>query len=360
MRVDSRSRRRVSLTLVLVVALLASSCGGGASQPGGAGAPGGTAADDGFDVDDAIDQLLDDVFGGGGGGGGGRGEQEDTTPLQTSPVNLTVWNYGFEIEIIDAELSQQRRTGAGVLVHTLKVNARFTNQSTDPGHLRGGVFTVAQGGNAYVLDGSGSSLPQVPGGLSTTGHLQFTVQDPFDLNSATLLIGGGPDNEARVPLGPQGGDLVDLAPFDVAASGMIETTLVDLVITGVLVRADTPHNHSSLAAGERTVYVHFDGVSRRQGNWRLFHESFTLILPNGNAVPVAGSDIHSMSGPGDGWSGFGPLDEDVEGTTTSGMYVRFLVPTPTAGEYTLRYRTTERWATFDQPEEGTFTFSIDR
>lgn len=338
-------RPMASLAAISAIVLVLAACGGGDTDP----PESPEQAITGDDLTDAILEAVEDAVTGG---------PRDTTPepARTVELNYTIWHSGFEIEFSEAILSEPRTTGAGFEFRTLTIPVRITNLGDDQGWPRLEANVIADG--IAIPSTSETDLPSVPGGLTGTGTLVFSqVEDPFDLDSAYLLLGGPSENQALVPLGPNGGELVDLAPYDVDMGGQITLPVVDLAFTGGHVRADTPHNHQSLAKGQRTIYLFFDGTSRRQGNWTLFRDSFALTLPDGTSVAVEGMDLLSMPGPANGWQGVGPVEDGIEGVTTPNQYVRFLIPENTAGEYTLRYRT-HNWSTVDEEEEGTFTFVL--
>lgn len=341
---ELRHRRVASLLAISATLLLVAACGGGDSEPTEGPDPAGE------DLTEAILEAVGEAVTGG---------PRDTTPepARTVELNYTIWHSGFEIEFSEAILSEPRTTGAGYEFRTLTLPVRITNLWDDQGwpHMEANV--IADG--IAIRSTSETDMPSVPGGLTGTGTLVFSqVEDPFDLDSAYLLLGRPDENQARVPLGPQGGELVDLAPFDVDIGGEISVALVDLVFNGAHIRADLPHNHRSLPNGQRTIYLYFDGTLRRSGNWSLNTSSFALTLPDGTSVVPDGSLLPSMSGPGDGFpGGSGPVPEGIEGITYGDQYVRFLIPENTAGEYTLRYRT-HNWSTVDEVEEGTFSFVL--
>jgi hypothetical protein len=342
---ELRHRPVASLLAISATLLLLAACGGGDTDP----PESADQAVTGDDLTEAILEAVEEAVTGG---------PRDTTPepARTVEVNHTIWHSGFEIEFSEAILSEPRTTGAGYEFRTLTIPLRITNLGDDQGWPRLEANVIADG--LAIPSTSETDLPSVPGGLTGTGTLVFSqVEDPFDLDSAYLLLGGPSENQARVPLGPQGGELVDLAPYDVEIGGEITLSVVDLVFTGGHVRADTPHNHQSVSNGERTIYLYFDGAHRRQGNWSLSPESFALTLPDGSSVTVEGADLPSMPGPLDGWQGVGPVEDGIESVVTANQYVRFLIPETTAGEYTLRYRT-HNWSTADEQEEGTLTFVL--
>lgn len=342
---ELRHRPVASLLAVSATLLLLAACGSGDTDP----PESPDQAVTGDDLTEAILEAVEEAVTGG---------PRDTTPepARTVELNYTIWHSGFEIEFSEAILSEPRTTGAGYEFRTLTIPLRITNLGDDQGWPRLEANIIADG--LAIPSTSETDLPSVPGGLTGTGTLVFSqVEDPFDLDSAYLLLGGPSENQARVPLGPQGGELFDLAPYDVEIGGEITLSVVDLVFTGGHVRADTPHNHQSMSNGERTIYLHFDGAHRRRGNWSLSPDSFALTLPDGSSVTVEGADLPSMPGPLDGWQGVGPVEDGIESVVTANQYVRFLIPETTAGEYTLRYRT-HNWSTPDQQEEGTFTFVL--
>jgi hypothetical protein len=284
-----------------------------------------------------------------GGGGGdpdpsGDPASGDGPPpqAQTVAVGSTFWHSGFEIEVVEATLTAPEEGFFGRISRTLTVPARFTNQGEGQTSFSAEIAAVT-GGNAFPSCGTG--LPQVPSGLTSDGEFCFLVPEDFDLLSSFLLVGRGTENQARVPLGPAGGDLVALAPHEAPLDGEISLELIDLTFTMVQLRADVPHSYSEVEQGRRSLWLHFDVTSRRSGNWTVRPDDFALILPGGSAAAAAGSQLVTLPGTDDG-------------LVTEDLFVRFIVNDPVAGGYTLRFTAPSWFVDGGGATEGTFDFTL--
>jgi hypothetical protein len=263
---------------------------------------------------------------------------------QVLPVGQTFWHSGFQVEVLQANLSAVEENAFGQPSRQVTVDARFTNEGPDPRSFPA-EFALVAGGSSYP--GLGASLATVPSGLTSDGAFAFPVDVDIDMNAAYLLVGRGGEAQASVPIGPGGGQLIALAPQEVPVAGDLSLELIDLHITSADLRADVPATYTQVEQGKWALRLHFDVTSRKSGNWTIRVDDFALVLPSGSAVAAVGSDLSTLAGSDDGLA-------------TDGLYVRFLVDDPPAGEYTLRF-TTPRWfraSGSDAETEGTFTFTL--
>lgn len=284
--------------------------------------------------DDPVDQAIEEP----------AAPEGQAAEAQVLPVGQTVWHSGFQVEVLQASLSPVEENAFGQPSRQLTVDARFTNEGPDPRTFPAEVALVA-GGSSYPA--LGGSLTTVPSGLTGDGVFAFPVDVDIDMNAAYLLVGRGGESQARVPIGPGGGQLVALEPQEFPVSGDLSLELIDLHITSADLRADVPANYSQVEQGKWALWLYFDVTSRRSGNWTIRVEDFALVLPSGSAVAPVGSDLTTLAGSDDG-------------LTTDGLYVRFLVDDPSAGGYTLRF-TAPTWFRVsggDAETEGTFTFNL--
>lgn len=288
--------------------------------------------------------------------GGGDGDPDETLAGATAPagaegelpadrvvqIGQTIWHSGFEVELTGATLSAEEDELTGAVSHQLSVAAHFTNLGDGQSFFDPAVAVVA-GGQSYPA-GFDSDLPNVPSGLSAEGTLRFEVAEGFALDPAYLQVGDADQVQARVPIGPGGGELVDLAPSEPAVTASISLDPLDIEVTGAELRADIPASHRPLAAGGRALTLHFTATSRKSGNWSVQPSDFALTLPDGNSVGVDGAELGSLPG-------------NASGVDTPDRWVRFLVADPPAGEYTLRLAPGSYWFDGD-PQEGAATFTL--
>ncbi|HEY5626162.1 MAG TPA: hypothetical protein VIT93_06710 [Dehalococcoidia bacterium] len=264
---------------------------------------------------------------------------------QTFSVDAAFWHIGFRVELGDATLSTAEEGLLGQnLVYLLSIDASFENLGTNQLRFDSDLVVVTPG-DAYPARGS-SDLPDVPGGLSSSGTLIFEVDEGFDPESAYLLVGESGENQARVPLGAQGGELVDLAPSEPAVSGDISMELIDLTFTSAELRYDVLWSHSEVEEGKQALTLYFDATSRRDGNWNIFAQDFALVQSGGSALGVDRSELASLPG-------------SEAGIDTSDLFLTFLVDDPAAGEYTLRFTPGSWFIGDDGVDEATFTFDLE-
>ncbi|HEY5638738.1 MAG TPA: hypothetical protein VIW01_01660 [Dehalococcoidia bacterium] len=263
---------------------------------------------------------------------------------QVFPIDAEFWHIGFRVELGDGTLSTvEEGVFSTELVYLLTIDATFENLGTSQLPFDSDLVVVTPS-DAYPARFS-SDLPDVPGGLSSSGAMIFEVDEGFDPESAYLLVGAAGENQARVPLGAQGGELVDLAPSEPPVSGTISMELIDLKFKSAELRADVLWNHTEVEEGKRALTLYFDATSRRDGNWNVFAQDFALIVPGGSATGVDRSELASLPG-------------SEAGTDTNDLFVTFLVDDPAAGEYTLRFTPGSWFIGEDGVTEATLTFEL--
>jgi hypothetical protein len=325
---------------MVIAALMVAACAGAApisdvddDVPGPARTP---------TAQDLTDQFIDEMFGGQPTPDSAAAPATPTPEARTVSVGHTVWNYGFEIEVIEATLGAPEQAMylgmevIGEFFRPLELSVRLTNHGTEEAEFEGlvGALTgiadatgIMRGSKYSVMGirGPGDTRLSVAPGESALGQLRFELPDDFDLDRGFLVVGEYMVNQAIVPLGPAGPELVDLAPIEAEVSGSLSLELLDLSLTHARVSADVPHRHDTLAQGERTLYLYFDFTHRSpQGTQNLHFGNFELTLPNGESV--------SPPGQPDELNGLAP------DTLHSGLWIRFpLANDDIAGEYTLRY-----------------------
>lgn len=327
-------KSRIGLALVVLltaIALMAAACGGGDDD-----------GDDGEPTDAPTAAPTDGGDDDGGDDDGGSGDGGDGAFEEVFPINQTFWHSGFMVEIGDAVHAGTEPDIFDEQVFTLTLEATFTNEGDDQTFFDAEV-TMFAGGDTYSPQ---SDRPNVPGGgLSADGEFVFRVEEGFEIDDAYLIAGFGGDQQARVPLGPAGGELIALEPSEAPLTGAISSSLIDMNFTLAEVRADNPVNHREVEAEKLALTLNFDVTSRKSGNWSIFPLEFSLMLPSGSSVAVDGADLPGLPGSDDG------LD-------TTGLYLRFIVDDPPEGTYTLRWVPPDRWIGEGDPAEETFEFEL--
>jgi hypothetical protein len=266
-------------------------------------------------------------------GGGGDSEptatveEEEPTDEPTSEatdetvdIDQTLWHSGWKVTLGEATVSTDEFG-----VRTVTIDATFENLGADTATFDS-QLVLTTGGNSYTETGTEQELPQVPGELSGSGVIAIRVDEEFSFDDATLVIGNPDNNQAIVPLGPGGDDLVTLEPQEIAVSGDVTAGAVKVTVERAELRADLPDVHSIMEEGKLALTVYFSvtpsaGIQIGQG---VFQDpNVALKLPDGTAVAVRS----------DGVSGVNELLQGKESTTISGLAVRFEVPEPAEGQY---------------------------
>ena len=257
-----------------------------------------------------------------------------------SAVGLTYFTEEFKVTVLSTEVKpdpdRPQRATLEILLECENVGGA---EGYCPGDAR-----IESDGEFYIP--SDTDLPLVPVGRKGNGALRFGVDEKFSLVDAVLRIGSAPRHVVVVPLcpGPSSPETVLLAPVDIGMSGTIDAGHVTTTIKKVRLAVDYP-NHRTRDAKKLTMYVTMDiaaKVTEEYTSYYLEHGLYTLKLPNGNTSKSEGWSIEG------GW-----METD---RNESDVVIRFEVPNPPAGSYSLVYEPPTRGEI--DPEPGTLTFTI--
>lgn len=275
-------------------------------------------------------------------------EDSDGDAAAIEPQKFTVdqrfWHSGFHVELSDGSYYSEEDDLTGEVRYFVSIAASFENLGDDQTFFDSQSALNWEGNSTVAL--LSSDFPLVPSGLSTDGSLIFRVDAGFDPASAYMLVGSADENQARVPLGPDGGDPNTLEPIEPQVTGSISMELIDLTFNSAELRADRPVSYSEVEQGKLALTLYFDATSRRGGNWSLNAQDFALISTDGDAAAADGAELGSLPGSD-------------SGLVTSDLYVRFLVDDPPGGEYTLRFAPGEWFVGSDGVTEGSFVFTLE-
>lgn len=333
-----RQRRSSRVFLIAVVlAVVATACSGAdeVTSPG----------DDGTTSGSVSTQAPDPTAAPGGAtpGGGNGGDGEPETVEFT--VGEEVWHSGFLIEVVDgAVIPEERGAFATEIRYTLALRLEVENLGSDAAFF-GPEATVTANTGAYVWDSGFSLAGDIPGGLTSNAEILLLVDEGFDPATATLIFGDADENRAVVPLGPGGDAAVRLEPREIDIAGELSMELIDLEFDGGDLRYDRVDRHRQVEAGKQALTLRFDVLSRKDGNWSIFENNFGLVLPDGRVLAPDGSDLPNIAGSS-------------AGTTTEGLFIRFLVDEGTTGDLALRFTPGSWFVGDDGVEESTFSFSL--
>lgn len=259
-------------------------------------------------------------------------------------VDGTFWHSGFVVALDSGSVAAVRDDLDEVTGHVLTLSGTFENLGDDPARFSP-ELAVVQGTSTYAPDRS-VQAEDVPSGLVAEGQLAFEVDEDFDPDLATLVVGGADEARAEVPLGSGAGELVALEPEPVDVTGTLSVALLDMEVVGGELRWDVPRDHDQVEPGTRALTLEMTATSRKRGNWGTFADSFSLTTPDGTSVPADGAVLDSLPG-------------NEAGLTTEGQSVRFVVDEDAAGDYTLRMLLPDFWLGEDETEaEATLDFTL--
>ncbi len=269
------------------------------------------------------------------------------TPDASEPVVVqvgeTFWHSGFMVTVDQATYAATE-DDLGTVEWTVAIEATFENLGPDTGTFDAEMVLLA-GGETWEDISRDSDIPSVPGELRQDGTIIFIVDDTFDFEDASLQVGSADQNQAVVPLGAGGGDLVALEPEQPSVTGQIALELITLDFDGAELRADIPLTHGEMDDGKLHLTLDFSATSRKGGNWSINVTDFALTFSDGTSVPAFSGNNVSLPG-------------NDSGLTTGDLFVGFEVDDPAAGEYTLRF-TPGSWWIENGPAEGEFSFTIE-
>ena len=265
---------------------------------------------------------------GGGGGDDDEPEATETTEAGETPteqasagdrvtINESFWHSGWKVTLGEATFDPAESA--------VSIDATFENTGSDTSTFDSQLVLIA-GGENFTESTLDQELPEVPGELSGNGVITFRVGANFSFDDAVLVIGNPANNQARVPLGPQGGELVTLEPATIQINGTVTAGAVTLNVTEAEIRADFPDLHRPVEKGSLQMTIRFSatvaaGIAIGEGV--LQSPNVALKLPDGSAVAVIS----------DGRSGVNELLQGKEGTTIPDLSVRFQIIDPPEGQY---------------------------
>jgi len=242
-------------------------------------------------------------------------------PPVTVEVNKSFWHAGWKVTLGEATFATTTDF-SGSLEGSVSIEATFENLGDDIAAFRSQLVLVA-GGRNYTEPTYDQEIPEVPGNLKQTGKITFAVDPEFEFDDAVLIVGRPENNQATIPLGPAGGDLVSLEPREVSIAGQATSARITISLNGGDLRADIPDNHDEMKKGWLALTLRFS-ASFEEGNYydeNVMDDDFALTLPDGTSVAAAD----------------GPNEIISPGTTLPDLLLRFGVRDPAQGAYTLRY-----------------------
>lgn len=178
-------------------------------------------------------------------------------------VNEAFWHAGWKVTLEEATL---RPGGAGSA--DVSISATFENLGADEA-IFDSELLLTSGGNDYSDDASaGHDLPLVPGERTGEGSFNLSVDEEFSLDDATLIVGNPDNNQAIVPIGSEGDDLISLEPREIAINGDATAGALTITVERAELRADpsgpTPGTRRWEASADRLLLRNASG---RDSDW---------------------------------------------------------------------------------------------
>jgi hypothetical protein len=243
---------------------------------------------------------------------------EPTARVTTYAPAATVWYAGLVISIDTATAKLDQRGGS------VTVAARLANQaSPDPISVEGPIALVV-GGEAFEPTRE-TQLPDVEQGQVAAVDIEFDVVGHASAEDAVLVIGRDGEHQARVPVGPAGGETAAFQPIDLELSGSTTAGQLRLRLRRAQLRWDLPDWGQQLPADRAVITVVYDAtyVGSFGGGFAFTADNVRLRLPDGTLVAPR-QDGRSQS-----TAVIGP------GKTKRDVVSRFEIPSPVTGELQL-------------------------
>lgn len=241
-----------------------------------------------------------------------------TASPMTLDIDRSFWHSGFEVTLGRAVFTPTAAGGEVIVDASLRNDGPKTASFT-------GELALESAGVSVQAAASASDLPVVPGAATGTGTLAFEVGPEFDLSAAVLRVGDAGVVQSVIAFGDAVADIGN-EPVELAwksASGRAGSVRVTL--SEGVVRSDDPLTHRQLEPGHALVDLTFD-VHRYGGAHSttfIGTDNLRLRLPDGTTVAVRGDGISN------------PAALLAPGATIHDLHVRFEVPAPAEGRYSL-------------------------
>lgn len=299
----------ILLAMIAALALLLAACGGGGDDLGDSGESTPTeAADTG-----GAATPTDDA------GGDDTGDDDDGgSGAESVEVNEEFYHAGWHVTLGTASVESDSFLGS----IDASIEATFENLGSNVA-VFDSTLLLTSGGNDYPDEAfTGHDLPQVQGKRSADGSFNFTVDEEFTFDDATLIIGHPNNNQAIVPLGPGGEDLVTLAPVEIAVTGDAIAGSVTASVERVELRADLPEDHGIADKDHLYLTVYFSVTPQAGipvGSGLIEPENFLIEEPDGSRVAATDASLELLQGK--------------EGTTIDDLFALFEVDNPAEGEF---------------------------
>lgn len=210
------------------------------------------------------------------------------TPLTHAyTLNTSVWFAGLQITF---------RTATSVLTQyggTVTVDVQFQNPGTDETSLAAPMQLVI--GATRIDPEHGTTLPDVPASGLSELQVVYDVVGQASVDEASIVVGGGGDNQASVPL-QDPSKAVTLAPVALKVPGIANAADLHIHLNTGELRWDLPDWGDELPSGHAVLTLTYDAVYRGtfSGGLAFTDANVALRLPDGSSIAPR-ADGHSQS-----------------------------------------------------------------
>jgi hypothetical protein len=210
------------------------------------------------------------------------------TPLiQAYTLNTSVWFAGLQITF---------RTATSVLTQyggTVTVDVQFQNPGTDETSLAAPMQLVL--GTTRIDPEHGTTLPDVPANGLSEVQVVYDVVGQGSVDEASIVVGGGGDNQATVPLGAPS-RATTLAPVSLNVNRTANAADLRVHLASGVVRWDLPDWGDELPSGHVALTLTYDLTYRGtfSGGFAFTDGNVALGLPDGALIKPR-PDGHSQS-----------------------------------------------------------------
>lgn len=282
--------RRISIAFVALMSLGLVACGGGSSDP---------------EADTTTTAAGSDAV--------------TTTSAAGAPtsqaIDKTFWFAGFKVTL---------GTGTFTPPSKVEIETTFENLGADTARFDGSLVLNTAGNGITSTDLT--DIPEVPGGTTGKGSIRFDAGPGFEFEGADMTVGTIEHQQARIPLG-SGGVFVSLEPRPVTITGSTTAGQLKLDAHDGELRADIPATHAPTEQNQLALTINFDVTNSGTGGggYPLADDNFALTTPDGTTIAPDDAPIELLG----------------RQATKTNLSARFLLDSPSAGEYTLLLREDE-------------------
>lgn len=314
-RTGRPARARWWIAAVVCLATVATGCGGNSSSDnvsatttagessGTTAGPSSSSAETGARL--AIIKTIEDAV---------PGEVHDL--VNEINVNTTVRYAGFDVKVTDVLIGYDPAA-----FFVAQVNVKLTNRTPRDYQFASVVEIESQG---FVAAIDRDATPKVAAGQTGTGHFSLRLDDSFTVDDAILTIGKPENNRVEIPLGSKG-ELISHIPVDLSVDQIeaVSDDVSTVTLTKLALSWDSPEPRAQAEADKAFLKVEYSLTSTVAT--ALSDEVIELRLPSGTHITPEDASVES-------------LDAD---QTKAGLFARFAIFDPPAGDYVLVY--TERF-----------------